>query len=186
MRIIGGSAGGRRIRAPSGQATRPTSDRVKEALFNILGPPAEDAAVLDLYAGSGALGLEALSRGATRAVFVDGAQASAKTIVSNARDLGFENRVRVLRADVRATLSRLARTESAFEWIFIDPPYAEDEAVKTIAALGDACAALVAEDAVVIVEYDRRRPPPERTGNLVRRDQRRYGDTEVAFYERAE
>ena len=87
VRIIGGAAGGRRIRAPRGLGTRPTSDRVRQAVFNILGPPPQGARVLDLYAGAGGLGLEALSRGAAHAVFVDAAVAAARTIAANLDDL---------------------------------------------------------------------------------------------------
>lgn len=184
MRIIGGTAGGRRIRAPRGQATRPTSDRVREAIFNILGPPPPGARVLDLYAGAGGLGLEALSRGATAAVFVDEAAAAYRCIRENADRLGFGERARVVKAPVQAALARLAATGQRFEWIFADPPYATDEAARTVAALGGPHAALLAPGAVLVVEHDRRRPPPERAGVLARTDIRVYGDTAVSFYEK--
>ncbi len=183
MRIIGGSAGGRRLRAPRGQATRPTADRVKEAIFNILGSPPPGARVLDLYAGAGALGLESLSRGAASAVLIDEARAAAECIAGNAAALGMSERTRVVRAPVRSALARLAAAgEAPFHWIFLDPPYASDEAALALAALGGAQAALVAPGATVIVEHDRRRPPADRYGRLTREDRRRYGDTEVSFY----
>lgn len=182
MRIIGGSVGGRRIRAPRGQATRPTSDRVREAIFNILGPPPADTRVLDLYAGAGGLGLEALSRGAAAAVFVDRAAEAVRCLTDNLRDLGFAERGRALRAEVAAALPRLAADGERFGWIFLDPPYASDEAALTLASLGGPSAALLADDAVVVAEHDRRRRPPDASGGLALADRRRYGDTEISFY----
>lgn len=208
MRIIGGSVGGRRVRAPRGLATRPTSDRVREAVFNILGPPPEGSRALDLYAGAGGLGLEALSRGAAQAVFVDEATAAVRCIEANLRALGFGERGRVLRAEVAAALTRLAAAGERFDWVFVDPPYASDEAAATLTALGGAAASILRDaaerseaapsspgsagrarslstkDAVVVVEHDRRHAPGDAYGALARTDRRRYGDTEVSFYGR--
>jgi 16S rRNA (guanine966-N2)-methyltransferase len=183
MRIVGGSAGGRSIRAPRGRDTRPTSDKVRQAVFNILGPPAEGARVLDLYAGSGALGLEALSRGAAACVLVDRAAPAIRMAGENARALGFADRVRLVTADAVAALPRL---EGPFLWIFVDPPYASDQADRCLASLGGAQVGLLAGDSVVIVEHDHRRPPAERQGALARRDLRRWGDTAVSFYQRTD
>ncbi len=175
MRIIGGSLGGRRLRAPRGLATRPTGDRVREAVFNILGPPPDGARVLDLFAGAGGLGLEALSRGAAEATFVDASAAACRTIDENARELGLEERVRVIRGDVHRVLARL---DGRFDWVFLDPPYAGDDLARALAGLPPC--------GVAIAEHDRRRPPPDRVrgrvGGLVLSDRRRYGDTEVSFY----
>lgn len=195
MRIIAGALGGRRLAAPAGDDTRPTSDRVREAIFNILGPPPEDARVLDLFAGSGALALEALSRGALAAVAVEKAAEPARLIAANAADLGVSGRIRVVRADVAATIPRLAASDPPFMWIFVDPPYArpatakkaatEDHAGRALALLADGDAPLVAADGVVVVEHDRRITPPDAVGPLTRADLRRYGDTEVSFYRRS-
>jgi 16S rRNA (guanine966-N2)-methyltransferase len=182
MRIVGGTAGGRSIRAPRGQATRPTSDKVREAIFSILGSPPEGARVLDLYAGSGALGLEALSRGAESCVLVDRAAQAIRTALDNARTLGFEEQVRAVRGDVLSVLPRLV---GPFHWIFVDPPYASDQAGATLSALGGPQAAVVAPHGVVVVEHDRRHVPDDRVDGLRRRDLRRYGDTEVSFFERS-
>jgi 16S rRNA (guanine966-N2)-methyltransferase len=182
VRIIGGALGGRTIRAPRGAATRPTSDRVREAIFNILGAPDPEARVLDLYAGAGGLGLEALSRGAAAAVFVDGAVAATRCVEENLAALALTGRARVLRVPVAAALARLAGER--FAWIFIDPPYASDEAARTLAGLGGAHLDLVGPDGVVIVEHDRRHDPGAAHGPLARDDQRRYGDTVVSFYRR--
>ena len=185
MRIIGGAVGGRRIRAPHGVSTRPTSDKVRGALFNILGPPGEGARVLDLYAGAGALGLEALSRGAAHATFVDKDGGAVRCVEENAVSLGLGERVRVQRGEAVPVLGRLARACERFTWVFIDPPYASDEAMRALAQLGQPPAPLLDDDAVVVVEHDRRHAPDDAYGALARADRRRYGDTEISFFRRA-
>ncbi len=181
MRIIAGALGGRRLRAPAGAATRPTSDRVREALFSILGPPPEGARVLDLCAGAGGLGLEALSRGAAAAVFVDHDRKAIDALQANVATLGLQDRSQVHRGDVGSVLRRL---NGKFHWIFADPPYRSGLAEPLLADLGDG--RLLADGAVVVVEHDRRSPPADRHGCLVRTDLRRYGDTEVSFFRRSE
>jgi 16S rRNA (guanine966-N2)-methyltransferase len=127
VRVIGGTCRGRPLRAPAGTATRPTADRVREAVFDVLGsidPPAE-ARVLDLFAGSGAMGIEALSRGAASAVFVDKAPAALAAIRANLASLGLEQRARVVRADVLSWLARSAAGDrpGPFDLVLCDPPY---------------------------------------------------------------
>jgi 16S rRNA (guanine(966)-N(2))-methyltransferase RsmD len=185
MRIIAGAVGGRTIRAPHGTGTRPTSDKVRGALFNILGPPGGHVRVLDLYAGAGALGLEALSRGAAHATFVDKDGGAVRCVEENAGTLGFgADRVRVQRGEAQSVLGRLERAGERFTWVFIDPPYATDEAVRALTALGKPPAPLLDDDAVVVVEHDRRRAPDDAYGALLRADRRRYGDTEISFFRR--
>ena len=179
MRIIAGRLGGRRLRAPAGQATRPTSDRVRQALFNILGPPPPETWVLDLCAGAGALALEALSRGAAGAVVVDSGHAAVRAIQGNVADLGLGAQVRVVQADAIAALDRLPATPR-FGWVFADPPYRSELAIRLLEAL--AGRTLLSEEAVVVVEHDRRQAPLDRHGSLLRTDRRRYGDTELSFY----
>jgi 16S rRNA (guanine(966)-N(2))-methyltransferase RsmD len=147
---------------------------VREALFNILGD-VSGARVLDLFAGTGALALEALSRGATTAVLVDGAAAAVRCAEENAAALGVEARVRVVRSEVAPALARLRET---FDLVFLDPPYAAGVVEQALAALPP----LLAENARVVVEHDRRSAPGDRIGPLARVDRRRYGDTEVSFY----
>ena len=184
MRIISGSLGGRRISAPSGSRVRPTSDRVREAIFNILGPPPPGARILDAFAGAGTLGLEALSRGADHVVFVDSSRGSVRCVRENLKALGVAERARVHCADTPALLQRWRRQplEPGFRWVFLDPPYRGDLAERALGELADG--ALLEGDATVIVEHDRRNPPTERHGSLVRTDVRRYGDTRVSFYRR--
>ncbi|MBI4508961.1 MAG: 16S rRNA (guanine(966)-N(2))-methyltransferase RsmD [Deltaproteobacteria bacterium] len=185
MRIIGGAAGGRKIRAPKGAATRPTADRVREAIFNMLGPLPPSTRVLDLYAGAGGLGLEALSRGATEAVFVDRSGEAVRCILENLRALGFSHRARVHRADVVPALGRLLKEGRRFDLVLLDPPYFGDEAARALSCLAGPAEGLLAEDAVLVVEHDRRMPLEHALGVLCRHDERQYGDTVVSFYRRA-
>jgi len=176
---VGGSLGGRRLKAPAGRSTRPTAERVREAVFSILGPPDDAAVVLDLFAGAGALGLESLSRGARRAVFVDSSRAAVRVLRENIASLDVADATSVHCADVSRALARIA---GPFGWIFVDPPYASDLASTCLETLG--AGRLVGREGVVIVEHDRRNAPDSEHGCLVRTDRRRYGDTEVSFYQR--
>lgn len=186
MRLTGGSDRGRRIKAPRGLRTRPTAAKIREAIFNILGPP-PDGAVLDLFAGTGSLGLEALSRGARRVVFVERERHALSVLRHNLRELGVESRSTVIAADVRTGIRRLAASisgedrfsEDRFSWVFMDPPYAR-EAEAILAELSDRD--LLAGCAVVIVEHDKRHRPPASIGGLFLTDRREYGETELSFY----
>lgn len=182
MRIVGGDLGGRRISAPPGQATRPTSDRVRESLFSILGPPPPETTVLDAFAGSGALALEALSRGASRALLIEEARAAARVVRANIEALGLAGRAELWVANaVRALPTRPAEA-APFRWVFLDPPYASDLGPALLAILGSGD--LLTGDAVVMLEHDRRSAAAPEHGCLVKADQRRYGDTAITFYRR--
>lgn len=186
MRLTGGSDRGRRLKAPRGLRTRPTAAKIREAIFNILGPPPEGA-VLDLFAGTGALGLEALSRGARKVVFVERDRNALTVLRQNLRELGFENRSTVIAADVGTGIRRLAASisnedrfsEDRFSWVFMDPPYA----IEVEDVLGELSEKdLLNGCAVVIVEHDKRHRPPASIGGLFLTDRREYGDTELSFY----
>jgi 16S rRNA (guanine966-N2)-methyltransferase len=179
MRLTGGADRGRKLRAPRGNGTRPTASRVREAIFNILGP-VPDAAVLDLYAGTGALGLEALSRGAPKVVFVERDARALAALSRNLRELGLHERAVVMGAKVQAALAKLAEGDERFGWVFVDPPYANGEAPQTLEAL--AGSGVLAPCAVVVFEHDKRRVPPDSAGGLYLADRRFYGDTGVSFY----
>jgi 16S rRNA (guanine(966)-N(2))-methyltransferase RsmD len=181
MRIIGGSLGGRRIRAPAGDATRPTAERVRESLFSILGSPPEHTRVLDVFAGAGTLGLEALSRGAEHVVFLERAEAAVRCLRQNIDALGLRDSSRVQRGDALRALERMT---GAFCWVFVDPPYRSDLAAGVLQILGRG--RLLTEDAVIVIEHDRRLEPDSRNGCLVRTDLRRYGDTSLSFYQQGE
>ena len=181
MRLTGGLDRGRKLRAPRGSHTRPTAAKVREAIFNILGPPPEGS-VLDLYAGTGALGIEALSRGAHRAVFVERDHQALVVLRRNLRELGVEERSSVLGGEVCGALRRLASQEEHFSWVFLDPPYAkETEGVLAELSGGE----LLTSCAVVVVEHDRRHRPAGSVGGLFLTDRRMYGDTELSFFRRS-
>ena len=157
MRIIAGSARGRSFDAPAGRDTRPTLDRVKEAIFGSIQFQVPGATVLDLFSGSGNMGLEALSRGAARALCVDASPACAALIRKNAEKLGLTEGLEVLNADFRAALSFLKDRGGQVDLVFLDPPYASGfagEAVKILFLEG-----ILAGDGVVIAEHAFDRPP---------------------------
>jgi len=177
MRIVGGSFGGRVLRAPAGAATRPTSEKVRQAIFNIL-PDPDGAQVLDVFAGSGALGIEALSRGAAHATFFETAKPALAAVRGNLRDLGLEDRATVVAGD-SVTLAARHAPPAPWRLVFVDPPYRSDLATRAVLAIPPAN---LANDVVIVIEHDRRNAPPDALGSLLRTDQRRYGDTLVSFY----
>ena len=181
MRVTAGADRGRKLRAPRGATTRPTGAKVREAIFNILGPPPPHP-VLDLFAGTGSLGIEALSRGAVAADFVERDARALGVLNRNLRDFGFSGRARAIGSSVRSALQRLAGQAEGrvFGWVFVDPPYASGEAEPVLSMLGSG--ELLADGAVIIVEHDRRHLPAEVFGTLVMTDRRFYGDTGVSFY----
>jgi len=173
VRVIAGRFGGRRLRVPA-SGVRPTSDRVREALFASLGE-LEGVRALDLFAGSGALGIEALSRGAATAVFAERSAAAAAVVRANLASLGAAARGRVLRGDATEVVRRLARAGERFELAFLDPPWSDpDEPERTLRAL--ATSGILAPGATLVVETARGRALAEVAG-LVVVDERRYGDT---------
>jgi len=173
VRVVAGELRGRRLAAPRGARTRPTADRVREALFSMLGD-VSGARVLDLYAGSGALGIEALSRGAESAVFVERDPRAAAVIERNLTSLGLEQEV--LRQDV---VRFLARSPGTFDLVFCDPPY--DAASRLAGPLAEHLPALTSEDARIVTESDKRYPLELPLPLLT---ERTYGDTRIAIHAR--
>ena len=180
MRIIGGTARGRRIKAPGGSSIRPTADRVREALFNILPRDLSGQRVLDLFAGSGSLSLEALSRGAASALLVDESEAAAGLIRGNLETLGFTDRARIWVKPVGRALSRLADEGAAYDAILLDPPYDDGWVEKALAMISQG--RTLQAGGVAVAEHSVREKVGERYGALVRRDRRRYGDTVLSFF----
>jgi 16S rRNA (guanine966-N2)-methyltransferase len=176
MRITGGRLAGRRLDVPRGEV-RPTADRVRESLFARLGCLAGKR-VLDLFAGSGALGFEALSRGAENIVFADRSPAALATVRNNAERLGVLEAVELRRGDAQAVLRRLAGGP-AFDLVFLDPPYASERLAPALRGLVES--ELLAPDALVVAEGDRRHPPGPIEG-LAATDERRYGDTLITWF----
>jgi 16S rRNA (guanine966-N2)-methyltransferase len=179
MRVIAGAFKGR-VLAPVKGCTRPTGAKVREAIFNILGPAVVGARVLDLFAGTGALGIEALSRGAREAVFVEDHPEALKGLRRNLEQLGLGSRTVVLALPVAAALRKLSGGGERIDLVFLDPPYGRDTAAATLAVLGEG--ELLAPQALVVAEHSKREQLPEECGRLQQQDLRRYGDTQVAIY----
>ena len=182
MRVIAGAAKGRRLQAPPGRAVRPTADRVKEALFSIVQSRFElvDATVLDLYAGTGALGIEGLSRGARRAVFVEQDHTARRVLAANLAACGFAVRARVLGTPVRRAVTDLAARGERFDGVLMDPPYGQglvDAALAQIAAVG-----VIEAGGWVAVEHGIDDVLADVYGSLQLTTIRRYGKTAVAVF----
>ncbi len=202
MRVIAGKYGGRRLRAPRGRATRPTSDRVKEALFSMLGGPMpagpvgperavalqgavalHGAVVLDLFAGTGALAIEALSRGAERAVLIERDPRALEALRANLAELGLgAPEAEVRRADALAALRNAREREETYDLVFVDPPYRHAGVLGR--ELREALPPLLAPRARVVTESDRRTESPLRSPLLEVEAQRRYGDTMITIQRR--
>lgn len=180
MRIIAGEFRGRRLAAVKGRI-RPTSEKVREAIFDILGLTVKDAVVLDLFAGTGALAFEALSRGAREAVLVEEQGAALEVLRRNQETLELRERTRVLALPVTAALRKLAAQKAKFDLIFLDPPYGRGLARATLTTL--ATLDLLHPGGQVVAEAGRREALPDQVGALTLRLSRTYGDTQVAFYE---
>jgi len=180
MRVIGGHDRGRRLRAPRGLRTRPTADRMRETLFDVLGPAVAGARVLDLFAGTGAVGIEALSRGAARVVFVERDQAALRALRANLAALAASRAAaRVVAGDVLRVLSDLGAHEGLFDLVFIDPPYATGLAARALATL--AAARVCRDGTEVVVQHSTRTVLPRVEGLAAHRRPRRFGDTALTF-----
>jgi 16S rRNA (guanine(966)-N(2))-methyltransferase RsmD len=187
MRIIAGRFGSRTLAAPAGTATRPTSDRLRETLFNVLAPRIEGARFLDLYAGSGAVGIEALSRGAASVEFVERAPGALAVLKKNLARLGVTEGFRIHGAGVGMVLRKMKPALSnpgvAFDVVFLDPPYdALQEYAATLGLLGGAAKGLLADGAVVIAEHRRKEKLDVRYGWLARTRLLEQGDAALSFY----
>ncbi len=183
-RVIAGRLGGRTLVAPAGASTRPTSDRVREALFSILGD-LEGATVLDLFAGTGALGIEALSRGASHATFVENARPALRALAQNLETLGLGSKARVLTTSVERALSAMSWGPEAFDVVFLDPPYREVRDGSFDPALAKAIDASLAASlrggGRVVLEHAKNALAPDVPGLGLERT-RIYGDTALSFY----
>lgn len=185
MRIIAGRAKGHRLKTVKGRSIRPMLDRVKESLFNVIQARLPGAAVLDLFAGSGSIGLEALSRGARRCTFVELAPAHVQVLEENlaATGLAAGAQVEVLRRDVLRAIPELARRGEAYDVVFVDPPYGQGLVPPVLAALG--AGPLVAPGGLVVAHHHHKEPVPDQAGDLrlVRRMQ--YGEIALSLYARS-
>ncbi|MEA4882111.1 MAG: 16S rRNA (guanine(966)-N(2))-methyltransferase RsmD [Clostridia bacterium] len=179
MRVIAGAAKGRRLASPSGRSTRPTSDRVKESVFGILGDLVEGSCVLDLYAGAGSLGIEALSRGASNCVFVDHDRTACDAIRRNLDVLGMLSRGTIVRDDVERFIRRGALGRM-YGIVFADPPYEMDSLSELLNLMNGT--GILSERAVIVLEYSSRAGAIRSDGPLECVRQESYGDTRVSFH----
>ena len=181
LRVIAGSAKGRRLKQVPGEGTRPITDRVKESLFNILADEVRDARVLDLFAGTGGVGIEALSRGAAYAEFVEAGRAAAGVILDNLRHTELAALGRVIRSDVFIHLRNHPR--QGFDYVHVAPPQYQELWIKTLTAL-DRRPEWVNPDGVVVAQIDPKEYSEQALRHFTLIDQRRYGSTLLCFYER--
>jgi 16S rRNA (guanine966-N2)-methyltransferase len=189
MRVIAGTYRSRRLIAPRGLATRPTSDRLRETLFNILATRIEGAVFADLYAGSGAVGIEALSRGARLVYFVDNAAPAVAAIRENLAALEIRSGFKIESGSVSGTLRRLSESklEERCAIVFLDPPYAAADAyTRTLTSVGQQADSLLTPDGIVVAEHGRKMQPPlaESYGSLKRYRVLEQGDAGLSFYGR--
>ena len=183
MRIIAGTAKGTKMQLVPGDQTRPIADRVKESLFQIIGPFFDGGLVLDLFAGTGSLGLEALSRGVDKAVFVDQSSASIKTILTNARLTRFDEHVTVYRREVFVVLCQLLADKNLFSIVFLDPPYDKDKLL--LSSLDKlSTGELLEPDAIVVVKSASNIQLPTSVGRLQLYRKLTYGITTIHLFER--
>jgi 16S rRNA (guanine966-N2)-methyltransferase len=184
MRIIGGDAKGRRIYSPKKNKIRPTSDGIKESLFNII-QEVSGKSFLDLFAGCGNVGLEALSRGAAKVVFVEKNPVMVNAIKRNLLELGINNKYQILETEAAKGIKKLQRKGEKFDFIFADPPYEKGFVREIFQYLGEG--EMIYSDGVVIFQHSVREDiPGTLTGTFMLTDQRRYGDTRISFFKRME
>jgi 16S rRNA (guanine966-N2)-methyltransferase len=190
MRISGGTVKGRHTatkgllkKKPTGERLRPTSSKVREAIFDILRDRIVGVSFVDLYAGTGTVGLEALSRGAGRAIFVEPGELRVRTIRRCVDDFGFQDRAVIIRGKAREFLERASTAGEKFGIIFVDPPYDSDEIERVLPVIGER--EVLEGDGVVVVEHFFKKEVPETAGKLKLTRSYRYGDTTLTFYGKA-
>jgi 16S rRNA (guanine(966)-N(2))-methyltransferase RsmD len=183
MRVSGGEVRGIPIRAPRGRRTRPTSDKVREAVFSVLGESVVEARVLDLFAGSGALAIEALSRGAANAVLVENDPAATKAVRHNLEKTGLGEKTSILATDFRSALAKLGREDERFDIVFLDPPYHQADILDTIAVTLRNYS-VTTDDSIIVLEHFGKTTPPESIANIPLYRTRSYGQTSISFYQK--
>ncbi|MDO8885343.1 16S rRNA (guanine(966)-N(2))-methyltransferase RsmD [Candidatus Oleimmundimicrobium sp.] len=182
MRVISGSTKGHKLITPKGLGTRPTSDRVKEALFNIISDKVVGARVLDLYAGSGALGIEALSRGAQKAVFVDSSAKAVEAICENLNKTFLSKKAVALKMTTQSFLKNFSSEKEQFELIFLDPPYKIESGMLNSIFKELVLKDVLSENGLIILEHSSKRIPEQTEEKLGLKFTRKYGDASLSFY----
>lgn len=181
MRVIAGKFRSRRLKGPGTLRIRPTSDRLRETLFNILGPAVEDSLFVDLYAGTGAIGIEAVSRGARQVILVESNAKAARLIRENLAALGIRAGAELIEADALAGLEKIAGRHLVADFLFLDPPYEKAEEHSRVLEFLDA-SHLIAPQGIVIVEHRSGTEVPERLNRLECTRQVEQGDATLSFF----
>lgn len=180
MRVISGEVRGRKLASFKGKKIRPASDKVRGAIFNILVSTFEGYKILDLFAGTGALGIEALSRGAKKVVFVENSPFALKILQKNIMLCKYEERSEIIKTSVERALKHLAKRSEQFDYIFLDPPYEKGMVEKILKMLSQL--KILKEDGTIILKHSGRELPLEEYGNLTLLKQRKYGSEFVSFF----
>jgi 16S rRNA (guanine(966)-N(2))-methyltransferase RsmD len=180
MRVVSGLAKGRRLKSVPGRGTRPTSDKVKEAIFSMIGPYFDGGRVLDLYAGTGGLGIEALSRGMASGVFIDAERTSVQVVRENLEATGLSAQAEVYRNEAERAVKVLAKRGLRFDLVLLDPPYRMhdmDARIEEMDALG-----ILEPNCTIVIEHEADYPYPGRIGRFTRVRSAQYGDTAISVY----
>jgi 16S rRNA (guanine966-N2)-methyltransferase len=180
MRVVSGTCKGRILKAVPGSSTRPTTDKVKESIFNIIGPYFDGGLGLDLFAGSGALGIEALSRGLSKVIFVDKDGKAIHTIHDNIKSCGLEGQAEVYRNDAERALRAIMKRGLVFDFIFLDPPYKKQQLQKILEIIDKEN--LLSKNGAIICEHSADVHLPEKAGNLIRKKHEQYGIIGVSIF----
>ena len=179
LRIIGGELRGKKLYTIPGTLIRPTADRLRESIFNILSYMVNEAVVLDLFAGTGALGIEALSRGADSAVFIDNNKKALSVVERNIQSCAVDNRSQIIRWNIVKNLNCIKSVDSKFNLVFMDPPYNKGMIKPTLINLHDSGS--LGKDACIVIEHTPFDPVPEDCKRFELTDQRKYGKTLISF-----
>lgn len=180
VRVIAGEARGRALKAVPGESTRPTTDKVKEAIFSMIGPYFDGGTALDLFAGTGGLGIEAWSRGTEKVIFIDREKASIEVIRQNVQAAGADKASEIYRNDAERALKALAKRELALTLVFLDPPYRMTTMDKVMEGLAEN--GMLAPDAKIVVEHDASHKYPDEINDFEKMKYATYGDTAVTIY----
>ena len=180
MRVISGKARGLKLNTPKNDDVRPTTDRVKESLFNMINSYIMDSEILDLFAGTGSLGIECLSRGANQCIFVDNSKESINIVKSNIKKARVENESIVLNLDFKSAINSLSLKNKQFDVIFMDPPYYKNMFSDALLSVDEN--ELLKEDGIIVVEHDTVDKFPDNMGRLYKSREKKYGNTTITFY----
>jgi 16S rRNA (guanine(966)-N(2))-methyltransferase RsmD len=184
LRVISGKARGLKLDTHKNLDVRPTTDRVKESLFNIINPYIRESNILDLFAGTGSLGIECLSRGAKNCVFVDKSKDSIGIVKSNVKKARVENESTILNLDFKTAIDRLNVQNKKFDIIFMDPPYYKNMFIDALSNIDNSD--LLSEDGIIVVEHDTKDKFIDKIGRLEKSKEKKYGNTTLTFYKMEE